>query len=99
MTIADPTPNSFRNQPDERDDDENRRRAAMLRQLMVLPLAPGQNRLMISHRANIAQAFGKEWFDVKEGEASIFRIENGTYTLIARLQLDEWSRISSAFRR
>ena len=41
---------------------------------------------MISHRANIAQAFGKEWFDVKEGEASIFRIENGTYTLIARLQ-------------
>ncbi|NOU07589.1 MAG: histidine phosphatase family protein [Hyphomicrobiaceae bacterium] len=78
---------------------ENRRRAAMLRQLMVQPLAPGQNRLMISHRANIAQAFGKEWFDVKEGEASIFQIEKGTYTLIARLQLDEWTRIAAAFRR
>jgi hypothetical protein len=33
---------------------------------------------------------------VKEGEASIFRPENGSYKLVARVQMDEWSRIATA---
>jgi broad specificity phosphatase PhoE len=73
---------------------EQRRRAAFLRELTVAGTAPGQNRLIVTHRVNIAQAYGKEWYDVKEGEASIFRIEKGSYSLIARLQLDEWSRLA-----
>jgi len=72
---------------------EQRRRAAVLRELTVAPLAAGQNRLIVTHRVNIAQAFGKEWYDVKEGEASIFRIERGAYSLVTRLQADEWSRL------
>jgi hypothetical protein len=72
---------------------EQRRRAAFLRELTVAPLAPGQNRLIITHRVSIAQAYGKEWYDVKEGEASIFRVEKGAYSLLARLQLDEWGRL------
>ena len=72
---------------------ENRRRAAFLRQLTVAPIPPGQNRLIVTHRANIAQAFGKEWYDVKEGEASVFRVDKGAYSLLARLQLDEWNRL------
>ncbi len=72
---------------------EQRRRAAFLRQLVVAPMAAGQNRLIVSHRISLGQAFGKEWYDVKEGEASIFRIENGAYSLITRLQLDDWSRL------
>jgi hypothetical protein len=28
-----------------------------------------------------------DWFDVKEGEASIFRSENGSYKLLARIQI------------
>ena len=73
---------------------EQRRRAAFLRELTVQPISPGQNRLIITHRANIAQAFGKEWYDVREGEASIFRVEKGAYSLLARLQLDEWGRLA-----
>lgn len=73
---------------------EQRRRAAFLRELTVGALAPGQNRLIVTHRVNIAQAYGKEWYDVKEGEASIFRIEKGAYSLLARLQLDEWGRLA-----
>ncbi len=72
---------------------EQRRRAAFLRELTVATLAPGQNRLIVTHRVNIAQAYGKEWYDVKEGEASIFRIEKGAYSLLARLQMDEWGRL------
>jgi hypothetical protein len=33
---------------------------------------------------------------VKEGEASIFRPEGGSYKLVARLQMDEWPRIAAA---
>lgn len=73
---------------------EQRRRAAFLRSLVVAPLAAGQNRLIVTHRANMQHAFGKEWYDVKEGEASIFRIENGSYSLLARMQLDDWSRLT-----
>ena len=72
---------------------EQRRRAVFLRQLVVAPIADGQNRLIVTHRVNIAQAFGKEWYDVKEGEASVFRVERGAYSLVARLQLDDWTRM------
>jgi hypothetical protein len=41
---------------------------------------------------------GKDWFDVKEGEASIFRPENGGYRLVAKVQMDEWARIAYAVK-
>ena len=73
---------------------EQRRRASALKQLLAAPLAVGTNRLLITHRINMMQAFGKEWFEVKEGEASIFRIDNGSYALVARLQLIDWTRLA-----
>jgi phosphohistidine phosphatase SixA len=73
---------------------EQRRRASALKQLLAAPLTAGSNRLLITHRINLMQSFGKEWFDVKEGEASVFRIDNGAYTLLARLQLADWTRIA-----
>ena len=41
-------------------------------------------------------ALGKDWFDVKEGEASIFRPENGSSKLVARIQMEEWPQIAAA---
>jgi broad specificity phosphatase PhoE len=75
---------------------EQRRRANALKQLLAAPLPPGRNRLLVSHRAVISQAFGKEWFDVREGEASVFKIDNGAFTLVARLQLGDWARLGRA---
>jgi Histidine phosphatase superfamily (branch 1) len=75
---------------------ENSRRAEALRQLLTAPLPLGKNRLIITHKQNITEAFGKEWFEVKEGETSIFKIEAGSYRLVARLQLDEWARLAQA---
>jgi len=77
---------------------ENARRAEAFRQLVSTQPQPGTNSLIISHRPNIVDALGKDWFDVKEGEASIFRPENGAYKLVARVQMDEWARIASAVK-
>ena len=38
----------------------------------------------------------KDWAEVKEGEASIFRPANGNYALVARVQMDDWPRIAAA---
>ena len=75
---------------------EQRRRASALKQLLAAPINDGTNRLLVTHRANVTQAFGKEWYEVKEGEASIFRVANGSYSLVARVQIDEWARIAQA---
>ena len=56
---------------------------------------PGTNTIIVTHRPNILDALGKDWFDVKEGEASVFRAENGVPRLVARLQMDEWARIAA----
>ena len=45
--------------------------------------------LLITHKPNIIDALGKDWFDVKEGEASIFKLEDGKYRLVARVQMED----------
>jgi len=63
---------------------ENNRRAEALRKMLAAAPDAGTNVILITHYSNIIAALGKEWFDVKEGEASVFRPENGNYTLVAR---------------
>ena len=75
---------------------ENSRRAAAFRKLLGAAPPAGSNTLIVTHKPNILDALGKDWFDVKEGEASIFRPSNGNYTLIARVQMADWPRIASA---
>jgi phosphohistidine phosphatase SixA len=75
---------------------ENNRRIEAFRKLLGTAPKPGTNTVLITHKPNIVDALGKDWFDVKEGEASIFRPENDSYKLIARVQMDEWPRIAIA---
>jgi broad specificity phosphatase PhoE len=74
---------------------ENNRRAAALRTLIGTAPTVGTNTVLVTHKPNILDALGKDWFEVKEGEASVFRPEHGKYTLVARVQMDEWSRIAA----
>ena len=48
---------------------------------------------LITHKPNIIDALGKDWFDVKEGEASIFKPEDGKYRLVARVQMEDWPKL------
>ena len=75
---------------------ENSRRVEAFQQMLGTAPKPGTNTILITHKPNIVDALGKDWFDVKEGEASIFRPENGSYKLFARVQMDEWPRIAVA---
>jgi broad specificity phosphatase PhoE len=75
---------------------ENNRRADALRKMLATAPQAGTNTILISHYPNIIAALGKDWFDVKEGEASIFRPANGSYTLVARLQMEDWPHIAVA---
>ena len=75
---------------------ENSRRIEAFHKMLGTAPKTGTNTILITHKPNIVDALGKDWFDVKEGEASIFRPENGSYKLVARLQMDEWPRIAVA---
>ena len=71
---------------------ENNKRAAALRKLASTPPAAGKNNVVVTHKPNIIDAFGKDWFEIREGEASIFKPEGGgKYTVIARVQIKQWA--------
>src|SRR5712691_10431479 len=71
---------------------ENARRARALRTLVATPPDPGANTLIVTHKPNILDALGKDWFEVKEGEASVFKPDgSGTYALVGRVQMSEWT--------
>src|SRR5262245_56183543 len=72
--------------------DENSRRAAALRKMLAQMPENGKNTFLITHKPNIIDALGKDWFDVKEGEASIFKPEDGNYRLVARVQMEDWPK-------
>lgn len=70
---------------------ENDRRAAALRAMAATVPAPGTNTLIVTHKPNIIDAFGKDWFEIKEGEASIFKPDGkGQASLAGRVQAAEW---------
>ena len=78
---------------------ENNRRAAAFRKLASAVPPAGGNILIVTHKPNIMDAFGKDWFDVKEGEATIFKPDGSAYKVVARLQMDEWPRIAAAAKK
>ena len=78
---------------------ENSRRAQAFRKLASALPPTGTNAVIVSHKPNIIDAFGKDWFEVKEGEASIFKPDGTGYKLVARVQMDEWTRIAAAGKK
>jgi phosphohistidine phosphatase SixA len=78
---------------------ENNRRVAAFRKL-ASTIPPGAtNIVIVTHKPNIIDAFGKDWFEVKEGEASVFKPDGSGYKLVARVQMNEWSRIAAAVKK
>jgi hypothetical protein len=75
---------------------ENNRRIEAFHKMLGTAPQPGTNTILITHKPNIVDGLGKDWFDVKEGEASLFRPENGSYKLVVRVQMEEWPDIAVA---
>jgi phosphohistidine phosphatase SixA len=76
--------------------EENGRRAQALRTLAAMPPPADTNMVIVSHAANIVDAFGRPWSDVGEGEASVFEPDGqGSFRLVVRVPAGEWARLSS----
>jgi broad specificity phosphatase PhoE len=74
---------------------ENDRRAEAMRKLAATVPAKGTNTLVVTHKPNIMDAFGKDWFDVREGEASIFKPDgSGKFVLVGRVQAAQWAELT-----
>jgi broad specificity phosphatase PhoE len=69
---------------------ENDRRAEALRKLAVTSPPAGKNTLIVTHKPNILDAFGRDWFEVKEGEATVFKPDAGKAVPVARVQAADW---------
>jgi phosphohistidine phosphatase SixA len=76
---------------------ENNRRAEALRKLVSEMPAAGTNTVIVSHKPNIMDAFGKDWFDIREGEASVFQPDGkGGYKPVVRILAGDWSKLAQA---
>jgi phosphohistidine phosphatase SixA len=75
---------------------ENNRRVDAFHKLLGTAPTPGTNTILITHKPNIVDALGEDWFEVREGEATIFRPEYGSYKLIARVQMEDWPHMAAA---
>ena len=75
---------------------ENNRRAQAFRKLARTIPPAGTDVVIFTHKPNILDAFGKDWFEVKEGEATIFKPDGSGYKLLARVDMADWSRIAKA---
>ena len=73
---------------------ENDRRAQAMRKLAATVPPAGSNTLLVTHKPNIMDAFGKDWFDVKEGEASIFKPDGNGFKPVGRVRADEWAKLA-----
>ena len=69
----------------------NLRAAAALRQLVNTGPEPRTNTLVVTHKTNIQDAFGKTWADIKEGESLLFKPDgSGSSTPVARVPASDW---------
>ena len=76
---------------------ENDRRAAAMRKFASTLPPAGTNIALVSHKPNIMDAFGKDWFDISEGEARIFKPDGkGGYQVVARVQADQWAKLAAS---
>ena len=70
---------------------KNAKFGQFLRTLANLGPRPGLNNLVVTHKTNIVDAFGKDLGDVREGEALVFRpAVSGPAVLVTRVQAGEW---------
>jgi broad specificity phosphatase PhoE len=70
----------------------NARVGQAVRQLVDVPPKPGTNTVLITHKTNFADAFGKDASDVQEGEAFIYQPKgSGTASFAGRIKPADWT--------
>jgi broad specificity phosphatase PhoE len=69
----------------------NAKAGAALRELLDAAPQAGTNTLLVTHKTNITDAFGKDASDVQEGEAFVYKSNSsGPSTFVARIKAVDW---------
>ena len=72
-------------------DGKNDRAGRAVRDLVNVPPKAGLNNLAVTHKTNVTDAFGKEFSDIREGEALVFKTSASVpAAFVARVQAGEW---------
>ncbi len=80
-------------------DGKNAKAGRAVRDLVNAPPKAGLNNLAVTHKTNVADAFGKEFADIREGEALVYKTSaSGPAVLIARVQAERMDRTRPAAR-
>jgi phosphohistidine phosphatase SixA len=70
----------------------NEKAGAAVRALVNTPPAGGTNTVLVTHKTNFADAFGKDASDVGEGEAFVYKPDaSGQPRLVARMKATDWT--------
>ncbi|RTE93019.1 histidine phosphatase family protein [Bradyrhizobium sp. LVM 105] len=70
----------------------NAKAGQAVRQLVDAPPKAGANTFLVTHKTNIADAFGKEAGDVQEGEAFVYKAGgSGPATFAGRIKIADWT--------
>ena len=69
----------------------NAKAGVALRELVNAAPQAGTNTLLVTHKTNITDAFGKDASDVQEGEAFVYKSNgSGPSTFVARVKAADW---------
>lgn len=78
-------------------DGKNAKAGRAVRELLNMPPKAGVNNLAVTHKTNVADAFGKEFADIREGEALVYKASaSGPATFVARIQANEWIALAGS---
>ena len=72
-------------------DGKNAKAGRAVRDLVNVPPKAGVNNLAVTHKTNVTDAFGKEFADIREGEALVYKTSaSGPAAFVVRVQANEW---------
>ncbi len=73
-------------------DGKNVKAGRAVRELVDAAPMQGMNNLAVTHKTNITDAFGKDFADIREGEALIFKTSaSGPASFVTRVQAGQWA--------
>ena len=78
-------------------DGKNAKAGRAVRELVNVPPKAGANNMAVTHKTNVTDAFGKEFADIREGEALVYKTSaSGPAAFVARVQANDWIALAGS---